>query len=150
MPIDPNVLDARNFDADAARDASLLATLSRVRLRRRVRRSGSASVALLAVASVVWAAMPAPESKPGRLADNPLVVRSVSLTAEQRVFTATKRDLFIHTPAEPVAAVRFTTPSDAVVPRLGEAEFHRWLAAHEVYCIQLGGELPQVLPLRPD
>ena len=56
-------------------------------------------------------------------------------------------ELFIRTPEERAMDVRITTPPDAAVPRLGEAEFHTWLAAHEVYCIQLGGDLAQVLPL---
>jgi hypothetical protein len=94
--------------------------------------------------------MPAP--KPGRspeLAKNPLIIHSVPLTAQERIVSAAENDLYVRTPEESVAAVRFNTSPEASEQRLDEAGFHRWLAANKLYCIQLGTDTPVILPLTP-
>ena len=145
MPIDPSL--CAHSDPEAA---SLAATLARVRLCRRVRRSARISVALLAAASTVWLTIPAP--KPGRgpeLAQNPLIIHTIPLTAGERIVSAPDTDLYVHTPGESVAAVRFTTPPQAFEERFDEVGFHRWLVANKLYCIQLGTDTPAILPLTP-
>lgn len=148
MPTNSTASADRVFDAEASRHASLTATLSRVRFRRRARRTVQSTAALLLATAAVWLAIPSPSLRPDPpLVQNPLLIRSSPLTAEQRIVSAAGPELFIRTPAESDIAMRITTPTDAAVPRLGEDEFHRWLAAHEVYCIQLNGGPPRVLPL---
>jgi hypothetical protein len=147
MPTDSHLSGPSGFDPEAA---SLAATLARVRLCRRVRRSARASVVLLAAAFTVWLTMPAP--KPGRgpeLANNPLIIHSVPLTAQERIVSAAENDLYVRTPGESVAVVRFNTSPEASEQRLDEAGFHRWLAANKLYCIQLGTDTPVILPLTP-
>jgi hypothetical protein len=151
MQTDPEFYDAHVFDAGAAREASLSATLSRVRVRRRMRKTGRAVAVLACLAMAAGLAIPAASLKPGETVKvNPLIVRTTPLTQEQKVTTVKATGLFVRTPPESMAALRVSTPPNAVVPRLGDEEFYHWLALHDCACIQVGAEFPQVLPLHPE
>jgi hypothetical protein len=147
MQTDPDIFDANPFDAEASRETSLAATLSRVRLRRRMRKAMGAVAVLCLTALLVRLATPVDLNPQGAVtASNPLIIRSGRLRAEQRLATVRDPGMFVQTTA-PETVARVTTSADAAVPRLGEREFHHWLAAHEVYCIQVGTAPAQVLPL---
>jgi hypothetical protein len=149
MQSDPSVLGSHDFDPETAREASLAATLARVRLVRRARRGVGAGAVGLVAAGAVWLGMPRPPaitSVPA--AGSPLVVKSRSLPATQRIVSTPRPDL--RTTAEPAPVERVSTPPGIVVSRLGEIEFNTLLAANQLYCIQLAGDLPQVLPLHPE
>jgi len=149
MQSDPSVLDSHDFDLETAREASLVATLARVRLVRRARRGVGAGAVGLVAAGAVWLGMPRPPAiTSGPAAGNPLVVKSRPLPATQRIVSTPRPDL--RTTAEPAPVERVSTPPDVVVSRLGESEFNTLLAANRLYCIQLAGDLPRVLPLHPE
>lgn len=130
----------RLYDTETARQASLRATISRVRLRRRVRKTAGGAAVLLAVGAVVWLAMPGvtpqsgggPGPVVGPVAVDSLRIRTMPLTAEQRVVTARTPGLIVRTQA------------GRTVPRLGEGELRALLAAHEAYLIQMDGGTVEV------
>jgi len=128
-----------------ARHASLAATLRRVRVRRRVRKTMrlTAVVALLAVP--LWLMRPHSPGPDNAVAQNPLVIHTRPLTPAQTVRSSATPGIRVR--SETGITARVTTPSDALVPRLGEAEFHQLLAAHEVGYVQVAGIPARVLPL---
>lgn len=151
MQTDPDYYDERPFHVDAARHASLCATLSRVRLRRRMRKTGGAIAVLCLTALLVRLAIPGAVTPPGGqvVERDQLIIRSAPLKADQRMVSVKDEGMFVRTTATEAVA-RVKTPADAPVARLGDSEFRHLLAAHDVYCIQVGAGAAQVLPLHAE
>jgi len=148
MPTDHPSATCDTFDPETAQIESLNATLSRVRFRRRVRRTATTSVILMAALGAVWLALPTPlpRSGPAPVADS-IRIRSLPLTPEQKIVSSVIPDLYIHTPSETSGIARIATPSGASVPRLGEREFQSLLATYDLYCIQVNGAAPEIRSL---
>jgi hypothetical protein len=127
------------FNPDAARDASLAAVLRRVRFRRRTRHTVRAATAV-AVLAVVLALPRLRLPNPGNgLAENPMMVRSRPLAAEQRVRSGPSPELRVRTGDGRARLTRVQTDSGAAVSRLAGPEFDQMLAAHEVGFVEVGG-----------
>lgn len=137
------------FDADTARHASLTATLRRVRVRRRARKTVRCTAAFALIAVPLWLLRLPPSGHGHTVAENPLIIHTRPLTIAQTVRSIPAPDICIRTSREAGRTARITTPSDAAVPRLADVEFHQLLAAHEVGCIQVAGIPAMVFPLRP-
>jgi hypothetical protein len=135
------------FNPDAAREASLAAVLRRVRVRRRTRHTVRAAAAVAVLAAVL--ALPhLRKPDPGNgLAENPLMVRSQPLAAEQRVRSAASPELCVRTGDGSAGLARVHTDAGAAVSRLAGPEFDQMLAAHEVGFVEVAG-LPAIVLAR--
>jgi hypothetical protein len=131
------------------RQASLHATLARVRLVRRARRGRPAVVALaVLVAGGLFFGRPAqgPKLLPdvGQRFER---VPTRPLAAREKLITRAMPELRVATDHSLAAAAVVRPPPGLIVLRMDSGELRRLLAAHGMFCLQIGTKDAVVLPL---